>query len=142
MAQAKRTHIKIVSMTTLMSIHRASVTSGRDDALSKPDRGNWNEEVMAMLLESGQRCITQIWNQSDQVKLGIIWEYNPMPQDVPTHHYRENLPHAQRFGMVANHSRRACLTGAAKTALAPVQRPRQVRRRGKSKRRPAPDQRP
>ena len=34
----------------------------------------WNNEVMAMLLESGlqRKTVTQIWNKSDQVKLGIV----------------------------------------------------------------------
>ena len=35
---------------------------------------NWNEKVMAMLLESGlqRKSVTQIWNKSDQFKLGIV----------------------------------------------------------------------
>ena len=65
----------------------------------------WNEEVMAMLLESGlqRKTVTQIWNQSDQVKLGIVWEYES-PDAFKTCQRiiaEEILPHAQRFGMVA-----------------------------------------
>ena len=65
----------------------------------------WNEKVMAMLLESGlqRKTVTQIWNQSDQFKLGIVWEYES-PDAFKTCQRiiaKEILPHAQRFGMVA-----------------------------------------
>ena len=65
----------------------------------------WNEKVMAMLLESGlqRKTVTQIWNQSDQFKLGIIWEYES-PDAFKTCQRiiaEEILPNAQRFGMVA-----------------------------------------
>ena len=65
----------------------------------------WNEKVMAMLLESGlqRKTVTQIWNQSDQFKLGIIWEYESPDafKKCQSIIAEEILPHAQGFGMVA-----------------------------------------
>ena len=66
----------------------------------------WNKEVMAMLLESGlqRKTVTQIWNQSDKFKLGIVWEY-ASPDAFKTCQRiiaEKILPHAQSFGMVAN----------------------------------------
>ena len=58
-----------------------------------------------MLLESGlqRKTVTQIWNQSDQVRLGIIWEYESSDAFKTCQRIiaEEILPHAQRFGMVA-----------------------------------------
>ena len=58
-----------------------------------------------MLLESGlqRKTVTQIWNQSDQVKLGIIWEYESSDAFKICQRIiaEEILPHAQNFGMVA-----------------------------------------
>ena len=83
----------------------------------------WNEKVMAMLLESGlqRKTVTQIWNQSDQFKLGIIWEYESPDafKKCQSIIAEEILPHAQRFGMVAKSFRGVpvlSLTGAAKAA--------------------------
>ena len=60
---------------------------------------------MAMMLESGLqlKTVTQNWNQSDQFKLGIVWEYeSPHAVKICQRIIAEEiLPHAQRFGMVA-----------------------------------------
>ena len=58
-----------------------------------------------MLLESGlqRKTVSQIWNQSDQVKLGIVWKYESRDAFKTCQRIiaEEILPHAQRFGMVA-----------------------------------------
>lgn len=37
----------------------------------------WTEEVMAVLQQNGmqRKSVTRIWNQTEQFKLGIVWEY-------------------------------------------------------------------
>ena len=57
-----------------------------------------------MLLESGlqRKTVTQIWNQSDQVKVGFVWEYESPDASKTCQRIiaEEILPHPQRFGMV------------------------------------------
>ena len=90
----------IVNYTELRFANEAEMTR----YLSQTEQ-IWNEKVMAMLLESGlqRKTVTRIWNQSDQYKLGIVWEYES-PDAFKTCQSiiaEEILPHAKRFGMVA-----------------------------------------
>ena len=36
----------------------------------------WTKDVMAVLQQNGmlRKTVTRIWNQSEQFKLGIVWE--------------------------------------------------------------------
>jgi hypothetical protein len=65
----------------------------------------WTEEVMAVLQQNGmqRKSVTRIWNQTEQFKLGIVWEYeSPQAFKKCQRNIREQiLPHAHRFGMVA-----------------------------------------
>lgn len=65
----------------------------------------WTEEVMAVLQQNGmqRKSVTRIWNQTEQFKLGIVWEYES-PQAFKKCQRiisEQILPHAHRFGMVA-----------------------------------------
>ena len=65
----------------------------------------WDEGVMKKLSELGleRKSIMRIWNDKDQFKLGILWEYSTPKafkdcQKVISAHI---LPHAHKFEMVA-----------------------------------------
>ena len=65
----------------------------------------WTEDVMAVMQQNGmlRKTVTRIWNQSEQFKLGIVWEYDS-PQAFKKCQRiisEQILPHAQRFGVVA-----------------------------------------
>ena len=65
----------------------------------------WNEDVMKQLSALGleRKSITRIWNDKDQYKLGILWEYRT-PQafkECQKVIAAQILPHAHKFEMVA-----------------------------------------
>ena len=65
----------------------------------------WTEEVMAVLQQNGmqRKSVTRIWNQTEQFKLGIVWEYES-PQAFKKCQRiisEQILPHTHRFGMLA-----------------------------------------
>jgi len=65
----------------------------------------WTAEIMDQMAGLGleRKSVTRIWNQPDQFKLGILWEYSSPEafkkcQKVIARHI---LPHAHKYEMVA-----------------------------------------
>jgi len=67
--------------------------------------GIWTPEIMNQMAELGleRKSITRIWNQPNQYKLGILWEYSSPEafKNCQKVIVSQILPHAHKFEMVA-----------------------------------------
>ena len=67
--------------------------------------GIWTPEIMKQMADLGleRKSITRIWNQPNQYKLGILWEYNSPEafKNCQKVIASQILPHAHRYEMVA-----------------------------------------
>ena len=65
----------------------------------------WTPDIMKQMASLGleRKSITRIWNQPDQYKLGILWEYSSPEafKDCQKLIAGQILPHAYKYGMVA-----------------------------------------
>ena len=67
--------------------------------------GIWTPEIMKQMADLGleRKSITRIWNQPNQYKLGILWEYSSPEafKNCQKVIASQILPHAHRYEMVA-----------------------------------------
>ena len=65
----------------------------------------WTPDIMKQMASLGleRKSITRIWNQPDQYKLGILWEYSSPEafKDCQKLIAGQILPHAYKYEMVA-----------------------------------------